>query len=225
MENLEIRYLEVRANTEDPSNRDINGTAIVFNSPSEDLGGFIEEIKPEACTPEFLASQDIVLLYNHETDAGVLARSKNGQGTLKYDVDAAGVNFNFTARDTSLGNEVLSAVKAGDLTQCSFAFRVAEGGEHWENIGGGMYKRTITKFECIRDFSLVLFPAYNATTASTSLRGLDELKADEQRKIEELQAQEQLEVLANTEAEEQRKVEELNNYYCKYENILAKYSN
>lgn len=221
MENFEVRYLEVRA-VED--SRDINGTAIVFNSPSEDLGGFIEEIRPEACTPEFLASQDILMLYNHESDAGVLARSKKGSGTLKYDVDANGVNFIFSARNTSLGNEVLSAVQAGDLSQCSFAFRVAEGGESWENIGNGMYKRTITKFEVIRDFSLVLFPAYASTTAS-SYRGLEELKAEELRGLEELKAEEQRNEQLTKEADKTRAAQELIEYYSVYDQILTKYCN
>lgn len=205
---FEVRSIEIRA-IED--SRTITGTAIVFNSPSQDLGGWIEEISPEACTTEFLNSQDILMLYEHEQESGILARSKKGKGTLKYNIDATGVHFEFNAKNTSLGNEVLESVKAGDLDSCSFAFRVAEGGERWENLGNGLYKRTITKFEIIRDFSIVINPAYTQTQVSN--RSLEAFKAEEQRKLIEVQQQEA----------EQRKLqeaEELRSYYSKYDDLI-----
>lgn len=211
MEKLEIRNIEIRA---DQETRTIKGTAIVFNSLSEDLGGFVEEIKPEACTPEFLNEQDITMLYNHETDQGVLARSKNGTGTLRYFVDEIGVHFEFEARNTSLGNEVLEAVRAGDLSQCSFAFKLAEGGDKWENMGNGLYKRTINKFQCIRDFSIVIVPAYPETSTEIKFRGLEELKENE---LELYKQNEQL--------EEQKRLDELNNYYSTFDQMIQNLTN
>ena len=222
--NFEIRYLTIRANNEDTEDRTIKGTSIVFNSPSEDLGGFIEEISPDAVNTEFLNQQDILMLYNHKKDSGVLARSNKGTGTLKYSIDATGVNFEFKAKNTALGNEVLESVRCGDLDKCSFAFRVADGGEKWENIGNNMYKRTITKFELIRDFSIVLDPAYSST--STTVRSLELFKAEEQRKLDEAKAEDEKRNLETIEAEakliEDRNIE-LVNYYSKYHSILEKY--
>lgn len=211
MNQIETRNIEIRA---EQDSRTIKGTAIVFNSLSEDLGGFFEEIKPEACTPDFLAEQDIVMLYNHEEDTGILARSKKGTGTLKYSVDEFGVHFEFEPRNTSLGNEVFEAVKVGDLSQCSFAFKIAEGGEKWENLGNGKYKRTITKFELIKDFSIVVNPAYSETSTEVKYRGLDELKEQEIEEIKQLEEQKHQE-------EEQRKVEELSSYYSELRSILS----
>jgi hypothetical protein len=216
MENLnnnefEVRNIEIRAEQE---SRKIKGTAIVFNSESENLGGFIEVISPEAVTNEFLDRQDIVLLYNHNDATGVLARSKNGKGTLRYSIDETGVHFEFEAKNTSLGNEVLEAVRSGDLDSCSFAFRLGQNGDSWENVGNGMYKRTINKFDVIRDFSIVVTPAYSATSTEIKYRGLEQLKENE---LERFKEQEQL--------EEQNKIEELNNYYSNYDQLIQDMTN
>lgn len=221
MENIEVRYLEIRAN-EDSKSRTIEGSAIRFNSLSEDLGGFVEEILPEAVSTEFLASQDIVMLFNHSDKAGVLARSKKGNGTLKYTIDTEGVNFQFEARDTALGNEVLGAVKAGDITQCSFAFRVADGGDIWTNLGDGMYKRSISKFEIIKDFSVVLYPAYSETNINS--RGLEQLKFNELEAFKLVEAEELRAIEETKKADELKAVEDLKEYYLKYDTILNKYS-
>jgi phage prohead protease, HK97 family len=204
---FEVRSIEIRADLE---SRTIKGTAIVFNSLSENLGGFVEEIKPEACSIEFLNEMDIALLYNHEEDAGILARSKKGTGTLRYFVDKFGVHFEFEPRNTSLGNEVFEAVKVGDLDSCSFAFRIAEGGEQWENMGNGLYKRTITKFQMIKDFSIVITPAYSETSTEVKYRGLDELKEQE---LQEFKEQERI--------NEEKRLQELNDYYSNFEQLLT----
>ena len=86
MEKKELRYNPVEMRVLSDENgidtRTIKGTAIVFNSPSQLLNeqgiSFIETITPEAITPELIAKSDIVMLYNHKQDAGILARSKNG---------------------------------------------------------------------------------------------------------------------------------------------------
>ena len=182
---LEIRYItELRA---DVSEGIIRGTAIVFNSESKDLGGFTEIIKPESITKEFLDRQDIVMLYNHNADSGVLARSKNGRGSLTYSIDANGVNFEFKAKKKDQG--IVESIAAGDLDSCSFAFRVTQDGQKIEKRENGMLLRTITAFEKLQDFSVVIFPAYTETSVSS--RKLDEFKEilkiendDEKKQIE-----------------------------------------
>jgi HK97 family phage prohead protease len=206
MENLEVRYItELRANTEDNI---VRGTAIVFNSESVDMG-FREVIKPEAATEEFLNTQDIVMLYNHNQDSGVLARSKNGKGSLKFNVDERGVNFEFKAKKKDAG--IVESIAAGDLDACSFAFRIADGGEQWEKRNDGTYLRTISKFDAVQDFSVVVFPAYAATSINT--RGLDELKQAEELKLQkEKEDREKDEVL--------NKEKEISNYYKNFEDII-----
>lgn len=172
MENLERRYLttEVR-NIED---RTIQGTAIVFDSESRDMG-FIETINPNAISQDLIDSQDIVFLYNHNEDAGILARRNKGKGTLNVSVNERGVDFQFKARQGSpLAEEVLSAVNTGDLNACSFSFRIAEGGDKWENRNG-VYYRTINKIDVLRDLSVVSNPAYQ----ETSCRSFEKFKEEE----------------------------------------------
>ncbi len=169
--NIEKRYaVELRATGD---SRTISGTAIVFNTESQLLGGmFTEIIKPEAVSADLLSKSDILLLFNHEDDDIPLARSKYGKGSLKIAITANGVDFSFDARKTPQGDEILSAVRSGDVDSCSFAFCVADDGDEWFSKPDGTYLRTITKFEEIRDFSLVNSPAYTEATC----RSLDKFK-------------------------------------------------
>lgn len=215
MANLELRYAqEIRANTETGT---ISGTAIVFDSESVDLGGFNEVITREAATQEFLEQQDIVMLYNHNQDKGVLARySPNRQrNSLHFTVDERGVHFEFKAKKNDAW--LLESIENGDLNACSFAFRVADGGEKWEKRVDGTYLRTVNKFEIVQDFSIVVFPAYEATSVNT--RGLDELKQQE-----ELQKQKDKEEAEKREQETAKKQKELEDYYKQFNDVIKTFS-
>lgn len=194
--NIEIRAInsEIRANKE---TRTIEGYAIVFDSLSDNLGGFVEEIKQSAVTPELINKSDIKLLYNHNEQNGVLARSKNGKGTLAIDVDNRGVKFTTQLPNTQLGNDILESVIRGDLDACSFSFNLSEGMDRWEKVEN-FYKRTITSFNELFDFSIVVTPAYQATSVSArSMDKLNELK--ELEKVEDLL---ELDVVDNKEFDE-----------------------
>jgi HK97 family phage prohead protease len=177
MSKWEVRCLnadeaEVRAVGE---SRGIEGYGVVFNSWSEDLGGFREIIKPEAVTDVFERS-DVFALLNHSFEKGVLARNNRGKGTLSLQVNDRGVKYSFTAPKYGLGDEVLEGVERGDIRASSFAFTVARGGEHIEkNKDDGVWERTITQFDKIYDVSCVYTPAYTDTTVAK--RNLEEVKA------------------------------------------------
>jgi HK97 family phage prohead protease len=186
---VETRLLdgEIRANPTE--SRDIEGMAIVFNSDSKNLGGFIERIEPSA-VEGVLEGADVLALLNHNVDRGVLARSKRMKGSLKLEVTDSGLQYRFKAPKTALGDEILEGIERGDITTSSFAFRVADGGEKWEKRDDGTYLRTITKFQDIKDVSLVYNEAYPQT--SVAKRGLEELIEAEQealRAAQELDAE------------------------------------
>ena len=220
MENLNIietRYAtELRANAETGI---VSGTAIVFNKESNLLGGqFREIIRPSAATEEFLRSQDIVMKFNHAEDS-ILARYRaDGQrNSLGFSVDEVGVHFQFKAKTKDAG--LLESIAAGDLNACSFAFRVSPevNAEAWEKRNDGTYIRTINKFDVVRDFSIVIDPAYSDTTVS--MRGIDELKQQEELKVqEELKRKEEEDKLQL----EQKNMEaqKLSEYYKKYEDKI-----
>lgn len=175
--------------------RRVEGMAVVFDSWSEDLGGFREKIDPNALDG-VIERSDVFALLDHRRDRGILGRCKRGdQVSLQLEVRDDGLHYAFEAPETELGNEVLSCLERGEIDGSSFAFTVLE--DSWERVGDE-YQRTITKIDQLFDVSPVYSPAYSATTCD--LRGLDALKAEER-------------AAAEREAEEQRKVE-LGKYFA-----------
>lgn len=172
----EIRSIEIRT-AED--SRVVEGYALVFNSLSEDLGGFRERIIPEA-VGDVIEKSDILALLNHNRDRGVLARSRYGKGSLSLEVDEVGLKYRFESPNTALGDELLEYLRRGDITQSSFAFVIDE--DKWEKQGDGSYIRTIIKFRELFDVSPVFTPAYEATSVC---KRFNEIKEEEQREAEE----------------------------------------
>ena len=161
--------------------RTVKGRAVVFNAWSEDLGGFREKIAPGALDG-VIERSDIFALLDHRRERGILGRSKRGdQVSLRLNVTDAGLDYEFEAPDTALGNELLSCLERGEIDGSSFAFTVLE--DQWERVGDE-YQRTITKIDELYDVSPVYSPAYSQTTCD--LRGLETLKAEE-RAAEERQ--------------------------------------
>lgn len=202
---IEKRYsLELRTDEE----RTISGTAIVFNSESELINGqFREVIHPEQVTPELIQKSNIKMLWNHQSDDIPLARRNKGKGSLNINITPTGVDFSFQAKKTAKGDEVLQAVRNGDVDSCSFAFIVSDGGSYFEKRDDGSYLRHITKIELLDDFSLVNSPAY----LQTSCRSFDEYLESEV--IEEPNPV--------TESTEDRNQSEIMNYYTSYDELIA----
>ena len=106
--------------------RTISGYAILFGTPSapfysDDEGEVREVIDPEAVTQELLDSSDIKFTLFHDRQL-LLARSKQGKGTLTYERDERGVKFSFEAPHTADGEKALELVRSGIIDGCSFAF-------------------------------------------------------------------------------------------------------
>lgn len=165
--------------TSTSESRHIEGYAIVFNSLSNDLGGFREIIEQGAITDELIKNSDILCLMNHDIKRGVLARSYQGRGSLKLDIDEHGLHYSFEAPKTALGDEVLEGIRRGDISKCSFAFVCGE--DVWDkDEKTGEYIRHVKKIKNLYDVSLVYHPAYDQTEVKADTRGLDELKAQEE---------------------------------------------
>ena len=198
---LEVRYVNNLTTVE---NRTITGYAIVFEQRSKLIGGeFYEIIKLDSVSKDLIERSDIKALFNHNKDLGVLARSKNGKGTLKLELDERGLKYTFDAPSTRLGDEILESIKRGDLQGSSFAFRIAQGGQTLRKEDNN-YIREITKIELLDDISIVVDPAYEQT--SVSVRDFSEFIEDE----------------LNKEKEELLKKEELDNYYKDLESKFLK---
>lgn len=198
--NKEVRKLtESRLSVDE--DRKVDGYAIVFNSLSEDLGGFREQIVPEA-VGDVIERSDIFALFNHDEDK-VMARSKYGKGSLSLTQDEMGLKYIFDAPKTDLGDTLLEYIRRGDVDSSSFAFTVAE--DKWEKQPDGMYIRTILKFDRLFDVSPVFTPAYAAT--SVKCARFAEIQEEERLENERL-------------LEEQRAVEEVESKLEEYYNKL-----
>ena len=174
---LEIRnlgHLEVRA---DENSRKIEGCAIVFDTPSVDMG-FTEVIERSAITQELIDNSDIYLNFNHD-DNKILGRWNKGHGSLNIELREDGVWFSIDAPKTDLGDEVLEYLRRGDVEKCSFCFWIDfddEDAETW-TYNEGVALRTIHKIAGLHDLSIVWEPAYDATQVSArSLEKLNELR-------------------------------------------------
>ena len=159
---------ELRASG-DADSRRIEGYAIVFGVPSAlmDVEGgkpVYEYIAPEAVTKELLDGCDIRMNLYHDRHR-LLARSKEGAGTLEYGVDEKGVHFAFEAPRTADGDTALELVRGGVLDGCSFAFYIDYMDEAAvsREVRGDSVAYTIRKILDIDDFTLTDRPAYPDT--------------------------------------------------------------
>lgn len=178
---------EIRQTTDAPTidkeSRRVEGYAALFNSSSVPLlalaGTFTETIAPGAFDGVAEVS-DVKCLLNHDTRRGLLARARNGRGSLSLTIDERGLKYAFDAPNTALGDELLEGIRRGDISGSSFAFTVSK--DTWEKLGDGTYARTIEKVERLYDVSPVYDPAYPETTVDA--RGLEELRSAEKEEME-----------------------------------------
>jgi hypothetical protein len=194
----ETRTLSIELRVDEPGygkkTPTIRGYAALFNSQSEDLGGFRESISPGAFGAA-LACSDVRALINHDPNL-VLGRTK--AGTLRLKEDERGLAFEIDPPDTQAARDLMISMKRGDINQCSFSFNVADGGDTWqkESDGSGMWRRSIQQFDKIYDISPVTYPAYTST--SCAVRSM----LDHQRELEQAE-----EARIAKEKEEARKLE------------------
>ncbi len=201
---VEKRYLTDGITlAEESGDQYIEGYALIFNSLSNDLGGFREVILPEALNEEIIKGSDIYCFINHNESSGVLARSRYGVGSLSLQVDEKGLKYRFKLGKSYHHQQLAEYLERGEITASSFAFTVLE--DEWVNEDGA-YIRKIKKFEKLYDVSPVFEPAYSET--EVSLRSLNKFK-ELKKKEEELRKL------------EKQKEEELEKYYS---NLKNKYS-
>ena len=202
--NIEIRSFSISNNAD---SRTVSGYAVVFNSLSVDLGGFREIIAPTAITQELIASSDVVMNYAHD-DNLILARSRNGEGTLNLRLDEQGLYFEFDMPDTAIGNQVLESIHRGDISTCSFAFSLdSEDCESWNRDENDNIVRTINTISGLYDCAIVTHAAYPST--SVSARSLDKLTELQHMKQEdEIREDENIKDEENVQPQEEEKKSE-----------------
>lgn len=188
MKDNEIRSLESKDNLLQDEKM-VTGYAMLFNRrsnpmkmPNKDII-FYEVIDNEAINAETIQRSDVFATLNHDKNKGILARSKNGEGSLQLTIDEKGLMYSFEVPDTQLGSELRSYLERGEICESSFAFTVQK--DKWEKIDGKTYLRTIEKIDKLFDVSPVYSPAYSDTYISFATRSLDEFIGSEKEEKEE----------------------------------------
>jgi HK97 family phage prohead protease len=135
----------------------LTGVAIVFNSPSVDLGGFVERVAPSAVDRTFAEGIDVVQLAHHNTEQPLARLSR---GTLRLSKTTRGLENSFDPIDTTDGENMRKNVTAGNVQAQSFGFVVME--DDWD-AENDQVVRTVKDMR-VYELSGVVWPAYRATT-------------------------------------------------------------
>lgn len=154
---ISVRELRVKRSE---SGATIDGYAAVFNSLSDDLGGFREQILPGAFTECLKNSPDVRCLFNHQ-ESMILGRTKSK--TLTVDEDDKGLHYSCALPDTQYARDLATSIERGDVDQCSFGFYCLD--DDWAMMDETPV-RSVKTAELF-DVSPVTYPAYPDTEVST----------------------------------------------------------
>ena len=150
----------------------IAGYFVVFNSIYEIGPGMSESVAPGT----FLSSLggDVRALTNHDS---TLVLGRTIAGTLKLREDDIGLwgEVIINPKDSDAVN-TYERVKRGDVSQCSFGFRITK--EDTEVKDDGSVHWTIRDVE-LYEVSVCTFPAYEATNVTARSEQLAEIRARE----------------------------------------------
>jgi HK97 family phage prohead protease len=153
------------------------GYAAVYNRfslPLREGGSQFREVILPGAFDKILSRQrgkgDVVALLNHNADL-ILGRSSSG--TLELTSDDKGLRYVVTPPDTQVGRDTMELVRRRDLRGSSFAFSVdTKTGERWSSDEQGAV-REIREVASLVDVSVVLTPAYPASSVAVAQRSYE----------------------------------------------------
>lgn len=185
----------------DENKRTLSGYAAVFESTSKYIG-FYETLKRGSITEDTIKKSDVVLTFEHQNDK-VLARSKNGEGSLKLSVDEKGLYFECEVPNTTLGNDLYELVKRGDIYECSFAFTIPETDEaqRWYYGDDDILYRDILEIDELFDCTLAVRGCYGDTYVNARKLDYEQAINTLKRNMTEDKEQEYLDKIAELEAQ------------------------
>jgi len=138
------------------------GYAAVFDSPSKDLGGFTEIVKPGAFRRSLGSqSQDQLALVHHIPH---LVLGRRSAGTLRLQEDSRGLHFEVDMPDTQAARDLLVSIERRDVQGASFAFSVPKGGDRWERRGEKSVRELLDVD--LHEITLTPTPAYPETSVA-----------------------------------------------------------
>lgn len=145
----------------DDNGSTIEGVASSVNK-RYNLGWFEEEVMPGAF--DDVLKDDVRALFNHDPNLP-LARSVDGEGTLKLSIDSeGGLKYSYKTPNRTYAKDLEDAIRSGDVSQSSFAFTIES--ETWIERKGDIPLRQINKIDKLFDVSPVTYPANPNTSAA-----------------------------------------------------------
>src|SRR5580704_12411334 len=125
---IEQRYTPTHLELRSDGNGILSGRAAAYNKISSDLGSFRERLAV-GCFRKALthySSKQIYLCQDHDPSK-ILGRVR--AGNLQIEDKPDGLYFNCPLPATSQAADIRELVRKGILSECSFAFQVADGGD------------------------------------------------------------------------------------------------
>ena len=157
-----IEKREFRMESAEYEGETIRGYAAVYNSDSEWMGGFYEQIAKGAF--DDVMDNDTRAYFNHDEN---LLLGRVSSGTLRLSSDERGLYYEVDLPNTSYAKDLVELMKRGDVNQSSFAFLIDR--DRWEERDGKTY-RIIEKVSRLLDVSPVAQPAYPDATSELMMR-------------------------------------------------------
>jgi HK97 family phage prohead protease len=161
----------------------LRGMAIVFNERSQDLGGFVEVIKPEAIQRTLNEGIDLRAFFGHDP-AKVLGRQS--AGTLRTEATRQGLTVEIDPPSVTDPPNLMESIQRGDITGMSFSFRTMPNGDDWKRDGERIV-RTVSDMR-VYEISVVAMPAYLQTDVEVALRALRSFEETSPRTVAQLRA-------------------------------------
>ncbi len=147
------------------SSNKIGGYAAVYNTISQNLGGFVERVLPTFFNRSHSRGwPDVMARYNHEDN---MLLGTTAAGTLALSLDDIGLSYDVTPPRARA--DVLELVQRGDVRKSSFAFIASE--DDWAMSEDQNYPLRSLMNGTLVDVAPVNSPAYLSTTAG--LRSMD----------------------------------------------------
>ena len=168
---IERRFLNAKLEcreAKDGKPAQLAGLAVPFESPSllldEDGAQFVELIAADAFDGTLDSGAEVMMLFSHEWDKPLARRSS---GRLELTREADGIHFAATPPETTLAQDLIKDIAAGNIQGMSFGFSAAE--DEWFERDGKLTRRVLKGI--LYEISPVVNPAYPDTAiASRSLK-------------------------------------------------------
>lgn len=136
------------------------GYAAVFNSWSEDLGGFRERIRPGAFAKSLRERRAIKMFWNHNSDIAL----GSTRGNLTLTEDDKGLLAEARLPETTSGRDMATLVRDKIVDSMSFGFQTIQ--DAWDFSNEDRAERELVEVRLFEVSPVTGWPAYPKTSAS-----------------------------------------------------------